>query len=321
MKKFLILLVLIPLLAGCRTPGVRYSKSLFQHIPDDPQLLVLVNPNDVSSLLELAVKELDFTEMFEGKFKFDPKNLDYYKGVAIEMMSALGIPVEKVESVGFVLYYNRPVFLLSGDFFKKDVTAKLTEIGFKQREDGIFDYVYDKQKLAIPADGLMMMAEQDLLEDMLSLPDDKRMWDREDFKEYRMTSPLDNSVFVWAHPPDDFLTEFAHREDLGDVSMAMKFGRTITLQAVARIKDPKKAVYLHDMILGVQTFAKGLFGSDQDYGPLFNAVKVTQDNSRVTVSLVVPAEKVLALKDRVRKDFLEGGSSTFDNLNKLFEKF
>ena len=316
-----LLVVAALVFSGCRTPGVEYSKNLFQHLPDDPQLIALVNPNDVTSLVELALREINFQEFFGDKVKIDAEELDYYRQIAIEMLEALGIPVDRVEAAGVLVYYDKPVFLLSGAFERASVTAKLEEIGYQADDEGFFDYVYHTQKLVIPADGVMMMAERDLLEDLISIPEDHRMWDREDFADYRLTSPLDNSVFLWAEAPRDFLDGFAHRDDLGAVSLAMKFSRTITIQGVVRIKDPQKTVYLHDIVAGTVKIGQGLFGGDPDYGPLFKGITVTQNNRAVTASLVVPAERVVSLKDRIKKDFLSEDTSTFDKLNQFLERF
>ena len=323
MKKSAIILtaLLAILLSGCTTPGVRYTQNLFEHIPDDPEFLALVNPNDISTLMELAVRELNFQELFQGKFEVDVKDLDHYTTVAIEMFDALGIPVESVESVGVLLYFKKPVFLLSGAFTKDGVESKLTEIGYKRREDGFFDYVYNDQKLSIPADGVMMMANPELLSELRDLPKENRLWDRDDFTEYRKTSPLNNSVFIWGKPPTSFMPDFPYKDDLGDVSLAIKFGRTITVQGVVRIKDPEKAVYLHDILVGAVSLGKGLFGSDQDYGAVFNGIRVTQNNKQVTASLVVPADKVLALKERVKNDFINNETSTFDKFEKFMSNF
>ncbi|MDJ0836019.1 MAG: hypothetical protein QNK37_05835 [Acidobacteriota bacterium] len=323
MKKsaFILIALTAILLSGCTTPGVRYTQNLFEHIPDDPQFLALVNPNDVSNLMELAVRELNFQEIFEGRFEFNTEDLDHYRGVAIEMFDALGIPVENVESIGVLIYYNQPVFLLTGAFQQVDVQNKLTEIGYKQREDGFFDYVYNDQKLSIPADGVMMMATPDLLSDLRDLPKENRLWNRPDFADYRKTSPLDNSVFIWGKPPKDFMQDFPYRDDLGDVSMALKFGRTITMQAVVRVNDPDKAVYLNDILVGIVSIGKGLFGNDQEYGAVFNGIRITQDNKQVTASLVIPANKVADLKERVKKDFINNETSTFDKFEKFMSNF
>jgi len=314
---FLVLL----LLSGCRTPGIQYSQNLFQHLPADAELVALVNPNDISNLVELAIKEINFQDFFGAKVDFDAEKLDYYREISVEMLDSLGIPIEKVEAAGVVMVYERPVFLLSGAFSRDEVIAKLTEIGFAQHDNGFFDYVYHTQKLAIPADGVMMMAEEDLLEDMVSIPEDHRLWDREDFEAYRLTSPLNNSVFLWSDPPKRFLSNFEYHDDLGSVSLALKLKRTITLKAVVRVRDPDKTVYLNDVMVGLVKVGQGLFGNDDDYGPLFNAITVTQDNKQVTASLVVPAERVMSLKERIRKDFVEDDSSTIEKLERWLGRF
>ena len=308
------------LFLGC-SRGVNYSKSLFRHIPDDPQLLVLVNPNDISRLVEMAVSELDFGEILGGKVDIDTAKLDHYKDISVEMMKALGLPWERIETIGFLLYFDQPVFLVSGDFRRDQVTDKMKSLGFRQHDNGFFDYVYDKQKLSIPDDGLMMMAQESLLDDLQAIPEANRLWNREDFVEYRLRSPLTNSLFVWTHPPKDFLPDFEYRDDLGDISLALNFKRNFSFKATIRVKDPQKTVLLHDLIYGISKVANGIFGSDPDYGPILNGINVTQNNHQVDASLVIPPEKVRALRDRLRRDFQNDETSTFENIEKFLNKF
>lgn len=317
----LVTLAAVLILSGCNPPGVQYSRNLFEHIPDNPQFLFLANPSDVTNLFELAIKEIDFDELFGSQLDLDTKQLDMYRGVAVEMLDILGIPVEQVESAGVLIYMGKPVFLLSGDFKADEVESKLVETGFQKRDDGFIEYVYDKQKLAIPADGVMMMAELELLEDIQDLPVERSLWNRDDFKQYRQSSPLDNSVFIWGRPPKDMLEQFTQRDELGDFSMALKFGRTITMQTVFRLNDPEKTVYLNDVIVGLVSLGKGFFGQDPDYGPVFNSLRVTQDNKQVSLSLVVPATKVEALKERIKKDFINNDTSTLDKFQQFIDAF
>ena len=323
MKKLLIaaMSLIILVLSGCQVGGVNYSKSLFRHIPDDPQLLVLVNPNDISKLVDVAVSEINLSEFIGDNLQVDAKTIDYYKDVAVEMMNALGIPWEKVESVGFLIYYKKPVFLVSGDFTQAAITQKLGDLGFRQSDNGFFDYVYGEQKLSVPADGLMMMAEEMLLDDLQMVPEENRLWNRDDFADYRSTSPLNNSIFIWTHPPKDFLPEFEFRDELGDISLALNFRNNFSFKSTIRVNDPEKAVYLHDFLLGLVYMGKGFFGSDEAYGPVFTGMKVSQDNRVVEASLVLSMGQLVTLKDRLKTDFENGDTSTFRKIDDFIKKF
>jgi hypothetical protein len=319
--RILALCLIILVLYGCQVGGVNYSKSLFQHIPDDPELLVLVNPNDISRLVELAVSEINLSEFIGNNIDVDAKMIDHYKNVAVEMLDALGVPWDKVESVGFLIYYQKPVFLVSGNFTQAAITAKLKELGFRQHDNGFFDYVYGEQKLSVPSDGLMMMAEEVLLDDLQMVPDENRLWNRADFAAYRSTSPLNNSLFIWTHPPEHFLRDFQFRDQLGDISLAMNFRSSFSFKSTIRVNDPEKAVYLHDFLLGLVYVGKGLFGSDEAYGPLFSGLKVHQDNRVVEASLALSMGQLMTLKDRVQNDFKNGDTSTFRKIDEFLKKF
>lgn len=322
MNKIRILVpALILLLSACQVGGVNYSKALFQHIPDDPEVLVLVNPNDVSRLVDLAVSEINLSEFIGTNIDVDAKTIDHYKDVSVEMLKALGLPWDKVQSVGFLIYYQKPVILVSGNFTKAAITAKMEELGFRQHDNGLFDYVYGEQKLSIPDDGLMMMAEEMLLDDLQMVPEENRLWNRPDFAAYRSTSPLNNSVFVWSHPPEHFLEDFQFRDQLGDVSMAMNFRTNFSFKSTIRVKDPEKAVYLHDFLLGVVLVGRGLFGGDEAYGPLLNSVKVNQDNHVVEASLVLTTGQLMALKEKIKTDFKNGDTSTFRKIDEFLNRF
>ncbi len=309
------------LLSACRSEEVQYSRALFRHIPDEPELLVLVRPNDIAKLAEMAISQMKFQEFFDERFKIDAAALDRYKDVAEEMMIALGIPWDSVESVGFFLYFKRPILLISGDFTKPDVTGKLTELGFKQNDNGFFDYIYHEQKLNVPEDGLIMLAEETLLDDISYIPEERRLWNRPDFSEYRLTSPLNNSLFLWTHPPDDFLPDFKYRDDLGDLSLAMNFQSNFSLKVTIRVKDPEKAVYLHDIFFGVVKLSSGLFGDDEDYGPVFNGIKVARNQSQVEASLVIPRDQLASLKDRIVDDIQNPNSKTFTKFRSFMDGF
>ena len=319
--KQILLLALIPLmLTSCRSDQVNFSQVLFEHVPDDPSLLVLVRPDDVSRLVELAASEINFEEMLQG-FKVDAKAIEYYRTVSLTMLDQLGIPVEKAESVGFLWYLNQPVLMLSGDFKKIAVEAKLTELGFKADAEGFFNYVYNDLKLHVPADGLMVLARKEVLEDLSMIPDDKRLWNRADFKRYRENSPLDNSLFVWSHPPENMLSDFQYREALGDVSLAANFRNNFTLRTTVRIKDPAKTAALYNIIFGAVTLGKGFMGDDPDFGTIIEGVTVTQDNQEVTANLVIPPEKLLQIKERLKTEFKNQDFGSFAKIESLLNKF
>lgn len=307
--------------SGCRSDQINFSRALFEHIPDDPELLVLVRPNDIIKVAEVALSQISLKDILGTNFDIDTKTIDHYQTVILEMLSALGIPIEDVESVGFMLYLNKPVVMVSGDFLKSNVVAKMKEIGFKQHENQFFDYVYGDQKLHIPADGLMMMADEDLLDFLTTVPEDNRLWNRRDFSEYRRRSPMDNSLFVWSHPPDDFLSDFKYREELGDVSLAIDFKRDVTLQLNIRLNSADKTVLLYDLVFGVLKVSQGLFGEDRDFGPVLKATQVSQDNSQVVMNLVVPQANVKRLKDRLINDAKNNDTTTFEKLKSLIERF
>lgn len=318
----LIMAITLTLLTlSCRTDGINYSKALFEHIPDDPQLLVLVRPNDAAKLFETAVKELNFSEMIGTKLNIDAEKLDYYKNLTDQMMEALGIPWPKVETMGVLVYFEKPVILVSGDFLKADVEAKLTELGFQQNSNQFFDYIYNDQKLFVAADGLMMMAAEDMLEYLVEVPEERRLWNRPDFKNYRLNSPLDNSLFVWTHPPKSFLGDFPYRDELGDISISSDIKGNFTFQANIRLKSEEKTGYLHDIVLGTSITAGGVFGDDPVFGPVFKAVKVTKEPKEVVVKLVINPDQMNAIKERLAQEFESGESQTFNRIQEFMDKF
>ena len=315
------ILALVLAISGCTSSDVNYSRALFEHIPDDPELLILVRPNDVSDLVELAVKEWKLQELMDGRLNVSANDLEHYRTVFVQLMESLGIPWQEIENIGVLIYFGKPVMLVSGSFKKEAVVAKMGEIGFNQGESGYFDYVYDKQKLYIAADGLMMMAEEELLDDLASIPAENRLWNREDFKNYRTTSPMDNSIFVWSHPPERMLADFPHREDLGDVSMAVNLRGKLAMKATVRIKDPQKVSMLHNVVAGSVMVASGYFGDDPDYAPVLKGIKVTQDSKQVEASLVITADRLAALKKRVIDDFNNPDAKTFEQIQSFFKTF
>ena len=167
----------------------------------------------------------------------------------------------------------------------------------------------------------MLFAPEALLTDLASIPDENRLWNRPDFKEYRSRSPLDNSLFIWSRPAESLLEDFKYREDLGDVSLAVNFKSNLTMKATIRLNDPQKTVFLHDIVFGSVTAAGGLFGDDADYGPVFKATKVTHDNTQVDISLVVSADQLVKIKERVKDDFNNPDSKTMDKLKSTMDLF
>ena len=323
MKKLVlgILSTTMLLLSGCRSEKIQYSQALFNHIPDEPELLVLVRPNDISKLAEVAIEELKLQEFFDEKLKIDAKALAHYQNITVQMLEALGIPWPQVESVGFLLYFEKPVLLVAGGFTKTEVSEKLRSLGFNDNSNGFFNYIYNDLKLNVPADGLMILATETLLEDLSFIPEDRRLWNRPDFKEYRMTSPLNNSLFIWTHPPENFLSDFKYREELGDISFAVNFRNNITFKSTINVKDPQKAVYLSDILIGIFTTSSGLLGDDPDYGPIFKGIQVKHDQQRVETSLVISQNQVASLKKRIIDDIQNPEASAFDQLQTFFEKF
>ena len=323
MKKTAVIsgLALLLLALGCRFENGNYSRALFKHIPDDPELLVLVKPNDVSKLAEVAMNELDLQKIFGNTLELDTTDWQQFQDTAVKMLEALGIPWPQIENVGLLLYYKKPIILATGVFNKIDVETNMQTLGFKYNDNGFFDYVYSGQKLSVPEDGVIMLAAEELLEDLQMVPEEHRLWNRADFSEYRLTSPLDNSVFIWSHPPDHFLSDFPHREDLGDLSLAMDFKSSLNMKLTVRVKDPQKTVFLYDIIFGTIGVAKGLLGSDPDYGPLFNGFQVSQDNRQVVTSVVLPYSRLEALKERFKKDFEAKDNSSFKKVRSFLDAF
>jgi len=315
------LIALFLMLGACRSDHINFSRALFEHVPSDPEILVLVRPNDVINLAEMALSQIDFEEMLGANLEMDTELIQHYQKVSLEMLEALGIPIEDVESIGFMLYLNKPVLMVSGDFTKEGVVGKLKEIGFQQDSNNFFNYIYGEQKLNVPADGLMMMAEADLLDFLTTVPSENRLWNREDFSEYRVRSPMDSSLFIWTHPPDDFLSDFKYRDQLGDVSLAVDFKRDLSATLNIRLKSAENTVYLYDIVFGSLKVSQGLFGDDQDLGPLLKSIQVSQDNRQVVVSIVVPYSKVNRLKERLLEEAQSDDPVTFKKLRSFFDQF
>lgn len=315
--------LLLMVLASCSS-GVDYSRSLFVHIPEDPEALVLIKPNDIARVAEVAFTDVDLGQFLGQKgLEMDLSDYNRYKQVFEDTMLALAIPWQDVESIGFMLYLEKPVFLVAGNFTQEKVDGKLNEIGFRQSAStSFYDYLYNDYKLALPGDGLMMIADVELLDFLKSVPEENRLWNRPDFKTYRRNSPLDNSVFVWSVPPDNFLKEFPYREDLGDLSMALDFSTTVNFKTVLRLKSADKTVYLHDMLTGIVTFGKGVMGGDKVFAPVLNNVKVSQNNREVTLSATMSHAQVNAVRERIVNDIADPeNATTFSDLRKMIEQF
>lgn len=316
-----VLLVVSLLIMGCRSDHINYSRALFEHVPDNPEILVLVRPDDVTRLAEVAAQELDFSKLLGTTFKMDAAQITQYQKMGLEMLTQLGIPWENLETFGVMMFLEQPTVMLAGEFRKADIETKLKELGFKQKDTGFFEYIYGGMDLYVPADGLMMMANPMVLEDIQMLPDDKRLWNRPDFKNYRETSPLDNSLFVWSHPPEAFLSDFQYRDVLGDVSLAANFRNNLTVKAVVRITDPEKTVQLHNIMAGSVMIGKGVLANDPDFGPVLEGINVSQNNKEVVADLVVSAPQLAAIKERLKKEFNDKDLGTFDKINSFLENF
>ena len=309
------------LLSGCHSERVNYTKALFKHIPDEPELLVMIRPNELNRLADYAMTQEDLKKMFDDQLNIDTSQWEHYKNVALEMLKALGAPLEQVETIGFLSYFHKPVLLLTGSFQKSEVDQKMRDLGFKQNDSGFFDYVYGAQKLFLPEDGLMILAESELIEDLLSIPSEHRLWNRRDFAEYRATSPLENALFVWTHPPEAFLSDFKYHKDLGDVSVAINLRENISMKTVIRVKDPQKTVYLYDLLFGVTSIAKGLFGDQPAYSPLVRGIDINQESNQVTASLVIPHDKIDVLHRQIKADFLDADSENASKFRNFLGKF
>lgn len=314
------LLAALIIVGGC-SGRIDYNKALFKHVPDDPELLLLARPNELTDFTQKTLAEMGIQEMFSDMWQADFADLDQYREVTVEIIEALGLPWRDIQVVGVLVYFKKPVFLASGEIKKDEVVERLTELGFKQNSNGTFNYVYEAQKLYIPEDGIMMMAEEDLLEFLMDVPEDKRLWNRPDFADYRTKSPLDNTVFVWSNPPDYFLKSFEYRDDLGSVSLALDMKSAIQIKNTIHINDPNKTVMLYNLLNGAVHIGRAAFGNHKVYSPIFNGVEVTQDNQRVVTSLVVPASQVPALRDQLAQDLGQPSSDTLSGFRRFFDAF
>lgn len=301
--------------------GIDYSRTLFEHIPDDPQLLVLVQPNELADFTQKTITELALSDWVGQDWDVQLDEIERYQTLAIEIFGALGIPWSQVHSAGVLVYFEKPVFLACGEIDRDQVMQALLDLGFTQNRSGTFNYIYDKQKLLLPKDGLIMMAEEDLLEFLMDVPDENRLWNRKDFAEYRLTSPLDNTVFIWSQPPKSFLGDFPYHDQLGAISLAVNLEGAVSIKNCIRLRDPQKTVILYDLLSGGVSISRAAFAQDPVYGSLFRGIEITQDNNQVVTSLVIPADQVKQIKTRLISDLKDPNPQTFAGLQRFFGTF
>ncbi len=300
---------------------IDYSKALFRHVPDDPELLLLARPNELMEFTQKNMAELGIQELLGDMWNADFVDLDQYRHVAVEVIEALGLPWQDIQVVGVLVYFQKPVFLVSGTIDRDQVAAKILELGFTENANGTFNYVYEAQKLFMPEDGIIMMAEEELLEFLMDIPEENRLWNRPDFADYRTKAPLNNSLFVWSNPPDYFLKSFEYRDDLGSVSLAIDLKGAVNVKSTVHIKDPDKTLMLYNLLTGAVHIGRAAFGGHPVYGSVFSGLEVTQDNQRVVSSLVVPAAQVPALREQLISDMGNPSGETFQGFQRFFEAF
>ncbi len=300
--------LVIALLCSCRTSGIDYARALFEHVPEDPEVLVVVRPDDLIKQFDLLAADADISHWMK-QLSIDAGDIERYRQMSLKILEQTGVPVEKLECIGFLSYLKQPVFLISGVFRKEDVERKLKELGFRQDDAGFFDYIYGEQKLHVARDGLIALGREDMLDDLENLPAEHRLWNRADFKKYRETSPLDNSVFVWSHPPESLLKGIPNRETLGNCSLAINFRSGVSLRATVRLKEPDKVAIVHATALAATVAGKKLLGDDPDLGPIVQGIVLSQDNEAVMLNMVISPEQLSQLKERIKRE-AEGGSHT-----------
>ena len=176
-------------------------------------------------------------------------------------------------------------------------------------------------KVHVPDDGLIMMGENDLLEFLMLVPEEQRLWNRPDFAEYRRVTPLDNSLFVWSVPPDNMFKEFEHRDQLSNVSLALNIKNNVTLNAAVRLKTSQHATYLYDLVFGFVSLGRGVFGSDPELGPLMKSMQVRQEKASVVTTMVVPGSQLPALKARLLQELDSQNSPTLSKLREFIDGF
>ncbi|MCB1052442.1 MAG: hypothetical protein H6510_09750 [Acidobacteria bacterium] len=317
MRKHLMCLGAAIFLCQC-SQQVDQNKALFNHIPNNPELVAMVNPNELAEFSQKAFTELALKDLMDTKWAFQAQDWEHYRVLATSLMEALGLPWSEIQSTGIMIYLEQPVILASGSFRKSEVEQKILDLGFTQNNDGTFNYVYEEQKLFIPADGVLMMAKREILSFLKTIEPQDRLWNRPDFEQYRKTTPLNNSVFIWSAPPEHMFTEFPYRQDLGSVSLALNLKGQISGKAVARLNSPERTIMLYDIIFGSVKVAQGVFGSDQDYSKLFNAISVNHDNTKVEATLVMSHEDAIKLKERMVKDIQNPDDMTIQGFDKFF---
>lgn len=296
------------LLGSCRTSGIDYAKALFEHVPEDPDVLVIVRPDDLLKQFDLLSADADVSSWMK-QLSVDAQDIERYRQMSVKILEQTGIPVEKLECIGYLSYLKQPVFLISGVFRKQDVEQKLKDLGFRQDEAGFFNYIYGEQKLHVARDGLIALGAEDMLDDLENLPAEHRLWNRPDFKKYRESSPLDNSIFVWSHPPDSLLQGIPNRESLGNCSLAINFRSGVSLRATVRLKEPGKVALVHATALAATVAGRNLLGDDPDLGPIAQGIVLSQDNEAVMLNMVISPEQLAQLKERIKRE-AEGGSHT-----------
>jgi hypothetical protein len=311
--------VLALIVLACTPRGIDENRALFEHIPNNPELLVMVRPNELTEFSQKALVDLVLKDAVDPRWNLDAGKVEEYRLLAISLFEALGLPWSDIRSLGVMIFMEQPVFLASGHFHKEVVEKRIADLGFTRNADGSFNYVYEGQRLLLPADGLIMLAEPEVLQFLRSIAAEDRLWNRPDFETYRSTTPLDNTLFLWSDPPEQLFGDFPYREELGSLSLALNLKVGLSFKFVARLKSPERTVMLADMMLGAITFARGAFGSDQDYGRLFQALQVNHDQTRVETTMVLGAADALRLRDRIAADLKQPSSTTFDGFQRFFE--
>lgn len=322
MKSYGLVLVMILLgLAGCDLQKTSYSQALFEHVPEDPELLLLVRPNELMAFTQKSIADMGLNHSVSEQWGLAMGDVDRYRKLMVDVFEALGLPWENIEVMGVMVFLGKPVFLAAGDVVREDLEARMRELGFRQNDFGAFNYLVDPYKLWIPDDGLIMMAEGDLLDFLQDIPDEHRLWFREDFREYREKSPLNNTLFVWSKPPERFLTDFPYRDELGSVSLAVDLKSAISIRNTIRLNAPDRTIVLYDILSGAVSLARGVFANDPVYGPIFHGIEVVHDNTKVDTSLVIPSDRVDQVRNRILADLENPQSQTLQGMQRFFETF
>ncbi len=314
------LAVAVLALGSCRTSGIDYARTLFEHVPEDPDVLVVVRPDDLLKQFDLLAADADISNWMK-QFQVEAGDIERYRKLSIKILEQTGIPMDKLECIGYLSYLKQPVVLISGIFRKSDVEKKLKDLGFRQGDGEFFDYIYNDLKLHVANDGLIVMAIEDILDDLENLPPEHRLWNRPDFKKYRETSPLDNSIFVWSHPPESLLQGIPNREALGDCSLAINLRAGVSMRATVRLKQPDKVAIVHAAALAGVMGGKKLLGDDPDLGPVVNGIVLSQDNEAVMLNMIISPEQLVKLKERIKRESEGGSTTTVGKLSSLLGIF